>query len=139
MFFASLWLIVKSARTLNRIVADPIEITVGDVTDVEAHVIARYTGRESVTLCGKLRGPFCERAQTLKADFPFTEPSAALARNVAEAVITDPCMWTPEMPHVYQVEVQAMDGNRLVAEHQAAIGLRRLAPRRPVDFAPGTG
>lgn len=117
---------------------DQFEISVGDVTDIEAYVLARYNGSESVTLRGKLRGPFCELGHTLPADFPFRQVSTP-QHNHAEAVVMDPCMWTPEMPHVYRVEVAALDGGRVIASYNGTIGLRRLAPRRPVDFAPGTG
>jgi len=118
--------------------SDQIEISVGDATDVEAYVHARYLGSESVTLRGKLRGPFCERGHTLPADFPFREVNTPQGKQ-AEAIVTDPCMWTPEMPHIYRVEVEALDGDCVVARYNGTIGLRRLAPRRPVDFAPGTG
>jgi beta-galactosidase/beta-glucuronidase len=58
---------------------------------------------------------------------------------MADAVVTDPCIWSPEMPHVYDVDVVARIGDQIVAVHHEKIGLRRLAPRRPVDLAPGTG
>ena len=48
-----------------------IEIFVGDVTDMEARVFARYCGADHVMLRGTLRGPFCEKARTLPADFAF--------------------------------------------------------------------
>jgi hypothetical protein len=115
-----------------------IEISVGDVTDMEARVRARYLGMGVVTLRGTLRGPFCERARTLPADFPFRDLSPQQPGS-AEAIVTDPCMWTSEMPHVYRVEVEAIEGGRVVAEYHGSIGLERLTPRRPVDFAPGTG
>jgi hypothetical protein len=115
-----------------------IEITVGDVTDMEARVHARYTGPEPVALRGLLRGPFCERGRTLPADFEFRNLNPNKP-NEAEAIVTDPCMWTAEMPHLYQINVKAFAGNRLVAENHGTIGLQRLSPRRPVDFAPGTG
>src|SRR5262245_48469028 len=122
--------------------AAAIEIFVGDVTDVEAQVIARYAGDpiDGVELRGTIRGPFCADVRTLAADFEFRplksdDPCAVLA----EAVVTDPCMWSTEMPHVYDVNVEARVGEQVVTEHCGKIGLRRLAPRRPVDFAPGTG
>jgi hypothetical protein len=115
-----------------------IKITVGDVTDMEARVYARYIGSESVAVGGSLRGPFCGRGRTLPADFEFRSMNAQRP-NESEAIVTDPCMWTAEMPHIYQINVEAYDGNRLVAEYHGTIGLQRLAPRRPVDFAPGTG
>jgi hypothetical protein len=121
---------------------DVIEILVGDVTDVEARVIARYSCAqvEGIVLSGRVRGPFCEVARTLAADFSFRGMVSDDERVVvAEALVTDPCMWTAELPHLYEVEVAARRGERVVAEYHGKIGLRRLAPRRPVDFAPGTG
>jgi beta-galactosidase/beta-glucuronidase len=119
--------------------ASDIEIIVGDVTDVEARVIARYHGSmKDVELRGTLRGPFCEKGRTLPAEFVF-RPSGKSDHARAEAVVPDPCMWTPDMPHLYQADVEARLGDELVAEYHGTIGLRRLAPRRPVDFAPGTG
>ena len=51
-----------------------IEIVVGDVTDVEARVIARYRGAvPGIVLSGSLRGPFCEKARTLPAEFEFRD------------------------------------------------------------------
>jgi hypothetical protein len=114
-----------------------IEIIVGDVTDVEARVIARYHGTQSgAKLRGTLRGPFCEKARTLPAEFVFRRTGKEAQ---VETLVPDPCMWTLEMPHLYQADVEAWQGEQLVAEYHGTIGLRRLAPRRPVDFAPGTG
>jgi beta-galactosidase/beta-glucuronidase len=121
---------------------DSIEIYVGDVTDVEARVFARYVGAEKdgVVLRGTLRGPNCEVAQTLPAEFVFRDVNSATAGVfVGEAVVTDPCLWSAELPHLYDVDVEAWQGERMVAGYHGRIGLRRLAPRRPVDFAPGTG
>jgi hypothetical protein len=115
-----------------------IQISVGDVTDMEARVLARFSGGERVQFRGMLRGPFCETARTLPADFPFRD-LAPQQIGVAEALVTDPCMWSPEMPHLYRVDVEAIERDRVVAEYHGTIGLERLAPRRPVDFAPGTG
>ena len=115
-----------------------IEITVGDVTDMEARVRAHYSGKGDVALRGTLRGPFCETAQTLPADFSVRDLSPQQP-GIAEAIVTDPCMWSPEMPHVYRVDIEAIEGDRVVAEYHGSIGLERLSPRRPVDFAPGTG
>lgn len=117
-----------------------IEISVGDVTDMEARVIARWVGEreagDPVVLSGTMRGPYCETARTLPAEFLFRD----LGRGAqAEAVVSDPCMWSAEMPHLYHVDVVARRGELVIAEYRGEIGLRRLAPRRPVDFAPGTG
>src|SRR4051794_15209058 len=116
-----------------------IEIVVGDVTDVEARVIARYHGAiDGIVLRGTLRGPFCEKGRTLPAEFTFRDFGNSSGKQI-ETVVSDPCMWTPEMPHLYQADVEARRDDQLIAEYHGSIGLRRLAPRRPVDFAPGTG
>src|SRR5689334_4497751 len=107
-----------------------IEITVGDVTDMEARVRARCSGGEGITLRGALRGPFCEVAKTLPADFPLRDLGPQ-EPGVAEAIVTDPCMWTSEMPHLYRVDAEAVEGGKVVAEYHGTIGLERLAPRRP--------
>jgi len=119
--------------------ADNFEIIVGDVSDVEARVYVRYHGPEpNISLDGKLRGPFCKNARTLPAEIAFRQIENA-AKVQAEAVVPDPCMWTTELPHVYEVTVEARQGERVLETYHGTIGLRRLAPRRPVDFAPGTG
>ncbi len=114
-----------------------IEITVGDVTDVEARVLARYIGpATNVKLSGTLCGPFCEKAKTLTAELVFQQAGNS---PQAEAIVTDPCMWTPELPHLYEADIEVRRDGKLIDEYHGPVGLRRLAPRRPVDFAPGTG
>jgi hypothetical protein len=115
-----------------------IEISLGDVTDMEAHVFARYVGSESADLSGTLRGPFCGIARTLPADFVFRKTNET-ANNSVEALVTEPCLWSREMPQLYRIDIRAEAAGRVVAEYHGEIGLQRLAPRRPVDFAPGTG
>lgn len=116
-----------------------IEIVVGEVSDIEARVVARYRGPDSaVWLRGTLRGPFCENSRTLSAEFCFRQLQIEGATE-AEAVVPDPCMWSAEMPHLYRVDVEAVQGDTVLTEYHGTVGLRRLAPRLPVDFAPGTG
>jgi hypothetical protein len=114
-----------------------IEISVGDVTDMEARVYARFRGEQPATLEGTIRGPFCDRGRTLPADFAFR--ATAELPEAMEALITEPCQWTAEMPHLYCVDIVARRGDEVLVEYHEMIGLHRLAPRRPVDFAPGTG
>src|SRR4051794_13497257 len=119
--------------------ADEIEIVTGDVTDMEARIYARYLHAPAGTeLRGVIRGPFCDKSRTLPAEFAFRRSNTS-GMVEAEAVIPDPCLWTAELQHMYQVDVQAVCDKRVIAEYHGAIGLRRLAPRRPVDFTPGTG
>jgi hypothetical protein len=98
---------------------------------VEARVYARYArpatkelaaaaGR--IALCGTLRGPYCERSRTLAAEFAFRERGEP---GTAEAIVPDPCIWSPELPHFYQADIEARQGRRVVAEYHGKIGLRR--------------
>ena len=114
---------------------DAIEIYVGDVSDMEARVYARYRPKteghhqdqESVVLRGTLRGPFCERARTLPAEYAFRDLGPAKP-GLAEVVVTDPCLWSEDLPHVYHAEVDALSGDKMVASFRGPIGLRK-APR----------
>jgi hypothetical protein len=108
-----------------------IEIVVGDVNDVEARVYARYiapadvatSSAEPITIRGTVRGPQCELARTLPAVFMFRGvPGEA---PTAEALVTDPCSWSPELPHLYQCDVVVEQAGRIVAEYHGAIGFRR--------------
>jgi len=112
-----------------------IEIFVGDVNDVEARVYARYVGAaaesggaegEPVVLRGTLRGPYCEGSRTLPAQIAFRDAGKP---GLIEALVPDPCTWTPELPHLYQADVEARQGQRVLAEYHGTIGLRRLRDR----------
>lgn len=109
------------------------EIVVSDVSEVEATIRVRYGGpaSESVALRGAIRGPYCERAHTLRADYPFQ----ALADEIAsaEAVVTDPCTWSEELPHLYHLDVAAMQGEATIDEYHGEVGLRRTNPIKNFD------
>jgi len=109
-----------------------IEITVGDVNDVEARVFAQYVDAsddspataEPVALHGTLRGPHCELARTLPAVFLF-RAVPGVSPAAAEALVTDPCVWSHELPHLYQCDVVAQRGEQILAEYHGTIGFRR--------------
>jgi hypothetical protein len=109
-----------------------IEITVGDVNDVEARVFARYIAADEqsgdiaapIVLHGTLRGPHCETAHTLPAVFMFRAvPSASPPE--AEAIVTDPCIWSNELPHLYKCDVAAKQGHEIIAEYHGDVGFRQ--------------
>jgi hypothetical protein len=106
------------------------EIEVGEVSDLEARVVVRFASMHE-QLRGCLRGPYCERAHTLPADYPLI--AVASAAGVYEAIVTDPCAWSPELPHLYRVEVEAVRGGEIVAAYQGEIGLRRTSPTKNWD------
>ncbi|MCI0492914.1 MAG: hypothetical protein L0Z07_08255 [Planctomycetes bacterium] len=108
-----------------------IEMFVGAVTNVEARVYAQHpkvsTGGH-IVLRGRMRGPFCRHARTLAAEIVFRDlgpgPTA-----LAEAVVPDPCTWSPDLPHYYEADIEAREGQRVVAEYHGMLGIRRLAVR----------
>ncbi len=112
-----------------------IELEVGDVSNMEARVYVRYRGvaggagepGASIVLRGALRGPYCENAHTLPADFAFRDLGPAKSA-AAEAVVTDPCLWSVDLPHLYQADVQAIRGEEIVAEYHGKVGLRPTGP-----------
>jgi beta-galactosidase/beta-glucuronidase len=113
-----------------------IEIFVGDVNDVEGHVFARvnraYGEQEkdgAVVLSGTLQGPYCETARTLPAKIPFRDVTPK-ENGVAVAIVPDPCVWSPELPHLYQADVEAKQGGRVIAEYHGMIGLRGASQKR---------
>jgi hypothetical protein len=118
-----------------------IEITVDDVNDVEARVLARFVPArtppngpgESIAIVGCLRGPYCATSRTLPAEYLF-RPAGV---GAAKVVIPDPCQWTPDLPNVYQVSVEARQGRELLATYDGPIGLHRTTPRRTGIEFPG--
>jgi hypothetical protein len=118
-----------------------IDVSVGDVNDVEAHLLAKYTesarsdsnNGDKVDLLGHVCGPYCETSKTLPAEFSFQQ----VGEGVARAVIPDPCQWSPELPHVYHVHVVAQRADELLAEYDGTIGLHRTKPRRTGIEFPG--
>jgi hypothetical protein len=99
-----------------------IEIFVGDVSDVEAHVFARYAGPAASAEAEGSR-PVVLRG-TLPAEFQF-RGFGPDSPPTARAIVTDPSLWTVELPHLYQADVEARQDDRLLAEYHGMIGLRR--------------
>jgi len=108
------------------------EIVVVDASEVEATVCVRYRGDAGgVTLRGALRGPYCERAHTLPADFPFR--TVAGDSSSAEAIVTDPCNWSEELPHLYRAHVEAVRAGEVIDEYHGEIGIKRTREARNFD------
>jgi beta-galactosidase/beta-glucuronidase len=113
------------------------EIVVAAASEVDATVVVHYSGdANGVTLRGELRGPYCERAHTLPAQFPFRLiASTATKPNTlaAEALVTDPCNWSEELPHLYRARVEAVRGGEVVDEYHGEIGIKRTREARNFD------
>jgi hypothetical protein len=108
--------------------AERLEIFFGAASEAVCRVYARLEVPNvdgSLRLGGALSGPTCAYAATLQATFPFADrgPGTSL---LAEAVVPEPCFWTPEMPHVYRAEVELRRENQSLARVERLFGIRPL-------------
>ena len=123
--------------------AKHLELFFGDASDAVARVYAQVLRDETTTgghLSGELIGPECRFAQTLSARIPFSDrgPGESL---LAEAVVPDPCFWTPELPMLYRANIQGSGaeqgsgargqgpGKTGTATIEKWVGIRRLGTR----------
>ena len=113
-------------------------VVLGRADDMRAEVYVRLAGtalrerREHLRITGTLVGPQCERATTLPITVPLTAiPSVAAAgcEPIARAILTEPSYWTPELPNLYRLQAQLMDGTSLLETCDCLVGLRRLGVR----------
>lgn len=108
--------------------ADHLELFLGAASEAVCRVYARLDdARQDARrqLAGTLTGPRCAYAQTLPATFSFVDrgPGRSL---LAEAVVPEPCFWTPEMPQLYNATVQWCEGDRVLAQAERYFGIRPL-------------
>jgi hypothetical protein len=104
------------------------QLLVGEASDAEARVYAalpRAGLPAKATLAGELTGPHCRYSQTLPARIRFVDrgPGPTL---LAEAIVPDPCFWTPELPFLYSAELRLSTGDSI---SPTMIGIRRLGVR----------
>jgi hypothetical protein len=103
----------------------------GELTSARAQVFVRAPRIGELTDCtlhGYVYGPHCEHAHTLPARFPLQDlgPGPTL---LARAIVTDPCIWTNDLPHVYEVHFELRRGNHVLARGQRILGLRGIGRR----------
>jgi hypothetical protein len=105
-----------------------LEVFFGRTSDAVAYVYARLPGVPADGTCqlvGSLTGPHCQYAETLPAKSLLVDrgPGASL---LAAAAVPEPCFWSPEMPHLYEVEVELRQGDRVLATAKRLFGFRNL-------------
>lgn len=84
---------------------------------------------------GAVRGPYCQYARTLPADFPLQALPPTDGRPPAAAtVVVDPCYWTPDLPFEYELRLEGEDSPlRLALRRWYAVGASfQLVGRRTV-------
>jgi len=120
-----------------------LELFHGEASPAEARIYARVAAesevsnlRSQMSLTGQLIGPTCDFARTLPARIPFIQRYKD-EQLLAEAIIPDPCFWTPELPFLYRAEVELRRGSEVLAEWSRITGIRRLGVRGKSLFFEG--
>jgi hypothetical protein len=116
---------------------ESLQVFFGDTNPALARVYARLAAvpaGSNVKLSGTVSGPVCEYSHTLSATTRFLERGSAPAL-LAEAVVADPCFWSPELPMLYRVQVEVRENRELLAATDRWLGIRPLAAsgRRLLD------
>jgi hypothetical protein len=116
-----------------------LEVFFGEANQAAARVYARLAVDDACPECelqGRVIGPTCAFTRTLSATIRMTpkpldsdSASADQSRNVpllAEAVVPDPCFWSPELPFLYEVHVDLLRRGEVLGTAERSIGIRRL-------------
>ncbi len=111
-----------------------------DATDGAAELVLvdiSPSHRRLVAFRGKLEGPFCVRARTLRTVYPIESTHAPHEILSAVALVTDPCYWTPELPFIYELTFTCEFADGSTEEIQDSLGLRRWQTRGASFFMNG--
>ncbi len=100
----------------------------GAASDAEARIYVRAARDDwpaDARLSGQIIGPDCDFSQTLPATIRLADcgPGETL---LAQAIVPDPCCWTPELPFLYRARVELRQGDALLASAERLFGVRRL-------------
>ena len=102
---------------------EQLQIILGVCSDSTAKVYLRpQVGSTIRTFTASLYGPQCDFSRTLASDFRFRGTNDL----DQEALITEPCYWTPALPFRYELKLQSQDANGDELEHTVSVGLRRF-------------
>jgi beta-galactosidase/beta-glucuronidase len=103
-----------------------VEFRIIGASDVEAcvevHYIANNAG--SAELTGTISGPRVEGSRTLPATIAL-RPIAHAELPGAEAILPDPCYWSPERPFLYDVTLELRRKDQVVDSATFSIALHR--------------
>jgi hypothetical protein len=108
-----------------------LDVFYGDLTVARAYIYARLprlADDAGLSLAGQVRGPRCLHAQTLPLSSPLVDlgPGPTL---LSQALVPDPCFWSPDLPAIYDVTVNLLRGKEVIATARREIGLRSLGVR----------
>jgi hypothetical protein len=115
---------------------DRLELFFGEASPAAARIYAQLVPSPELAaptgqLVGSVKGPYCRHSQTLPATVPLRGRPARgdKAPLLAEAVVPDPCFWTPELPLEYRVSVAYQESGVELAKVERWFAIRPLAGR----------
>jgi hypothetical protein len=108
-----------------------LELFFGDANAAETRIYARLPlagDAAGLSLSGTLTGPYCLYAATLPATIPLVDqgPGESL---LAQAIVPDPCCWSPELPMLYNARVELRRGAEVLQRSERTLGIRPLGAR----------
>ncbi len=98
----------------------------GELSPQQAHVYVRLDGGDSLSswrLQGRITGPHNALTRTLPATVALQDLGPGPSK-LARAIVPDPCYWLPGEPYQYDVHVQLVGPQGIVAATERTIGLR---------------
>lgn len=112
---------------------EALECELSHATTARAELLVRVSLSKTAELApplqlsGKVSGPDCELARTLRCEYPLQAVATEPLR--LRASVPDPCYWTAELPMLYEVAVELRAGGQVVDSHCEKFGLQRPAGR----------
>lgn len=128
----------SDAESSARGIPGAVSVVLGRADEMRSDVYVRFAEstlgarRRPVQLSGTLTGPRCRHSTTLASSVRLTDlgPAPGDDRSAAaRAVVTEPSYWTPDLPHLYELELAVLEGDGPIESFHRMIGLRRLGVR----------
>ncbi|MCG8450684.1 MAG: hypothetical protein MI725_14030 [Pirellulales bacterium] len=106
-----------------------LSLILGHAVRSEARLyLPAHPDADVVRIAGRLRGPVCDFARTLSADYGIQQlPNREDQTSLAQILIPDPCYWTPQLPFQYDLQVEWQNESGAICEQTTNVGLRRWA------------
>ena len=106
---------------------DELTFRIGNCTENDARVtLEPREVSEIVGITGFARGPFCKFSKTLTADFPLSPViQAGVNAQSVEALVIEPCYWTPHLPFLYEFHLKLQMADGRVEDVILRTGLKR--------------
>jgi hypothetical protein len=110
---------------------EKLEVFYGDTNESRSSVYARLSvdgDASGLSLAGRITGPTCLYSRTLTSTIPLRDsgPGPTL---LAEAVVPDPCFWSPELPSLYEVFVELRRDGQVIETATRQLGIRMFGRR----------